>query len=121
VALAGSYLVVVYLVAELVYGVGGRSVEMPPTAFFGNYFFAVTVFFLVLHYELLEWKRFRYLGEISFGIYLFHRPIRDVLETRVDDLSLRFALVLVASVLISYILNKLIENPCIQLGRRLSR
>lgn len=115
-----AYLFIVYLIGELVYGVGGRSDAMVPTAFFGNFFIAISLFVVALRYELFAWRWLRYLGEISFGIYLFHGPIRDVLEIKIENVGLRLALVMGAAIFIAHVANKLVEAPLIRVGRRLA-
>lgn len=115
-----AYLLIVYLIGELVYGVGGRSDAMGPVAFFGNFLIAISLFIVALRYGLFAWRWLRYLGEISFGIYLFHSPIRDVLEIKIENVGLRLALVMGVAIFIAHVTNKLVEAPLIRVGRRLA-
>ena len=87
---------------------------------FGNYAVALTVFFVVLRQRWFEWKWLGYIGEISFCIYLFHRPIRDFFQLSVNNSYTRLFLVLFFSLIASAIINKVIEVPFIKVGRRLA-
>ena len=114
------YLLVIYLIGELVYGVGRRSDTMTPVAFAGNFVISAPLLFFALRYELFGGRWLRYLGKISFGIYLFHGPLRDALEIKVENVGLRLALVLGAAVFLAHVTNKLVEAPLIRIGRRLA-
>jgi peptidoglycan/LPS O-acetylase OafA/YrhL len=67
----------------------------------------------------------RYLGEISFGVYLWHMPVLQWLEpllAQAKTLSGRFELTLLLAIpltiLVAHLSYILIERPALRIGRR---
>lgn len=96
-----------------------------------NYFFAVTVQAVAVHglfNRVLEWAPMRYLGKISYGLYIYHQPILwfafDIRELGVDPAFVQplaaligfFGTLLAAS--LSYYL---FEKPILKLKDRFFR
>jgi peptidoglycan/LPS O-acetylase OafA/YrhL len=114
------YLAVVYAISYAVFSAGGESTLFIPQQYFGNYAFAVIFFLFALWRRWFAWSWLSYLGKISFCIYLFHGPIITFLEPLVSGIVF-FILVLMLSLSISAVLNKFVEEPFIEIGRRLAK
>jgi len=77
--------------------------------------------------RVLSWRPIAYVGTLAYGIYLFHPFCIDVVglvlpagETSIALAALRFLLAAMLSVGVAFGLHKLIEQPFIRLGRRLT-
>lgn len=74
--------------------------------------------------EFLTRKYLLYLGKISFSLYLVHIPvlmITVVFLSKVTPVWLAFTLVPIFSVLVAHYSYKWVEEPAMNLGRRLSK
>lgn len=78
--------------------------------------------------NFLQWSPLAYIGRRSYGIYLIHivvllgvGRILPLSDSSVFLSILRLSLVLVISVAIAEVLSRLIENPMIRVGRKLTR
>ncbi len=72
---------------------------------------------------LMAWilkRRFLvFVGDISYGVYLWHLPLLVFLRHYIDDVWLCFAAVLSSTLLAAYLSRRLIENPFLRLKDRL--
>ena len=95
---------------------------------FLNYFFAVIIYSVVKHglfNHVLEWSPLRYLGKISYGLYVYHLPI-IWFAIRVRDFGVvdPFArpviavISFIATLLVASISYKLLEQPLLNLKDR---
>jgi len=80
-------------------------------------------------HNIMEARLFRFLGTVSFGIYLLHLPVLYATVRMLHGLhqhdGLRGALIaLILTVLftipLAYLLHRFIERPCIEIGRKVS-
>jgi peptidoglycan/LPS O-acetylase OafA/YrhL len=60
-----------------------------------------------------------FVGDISYGVYLWHLPLLVFLRHYIDGVWLRFAAVLGATLLTAYLSRRLVENPFLRLKDRL--
>lgn len=77
-------------------------------------------------YRVLEWRPLAHIGKRAYGIYLFHIvvllgvsrfiPRSDVLPQSI----LRFVCVLILSLVVAEVMARLLEDPMIRIGRRLT-
>ncbi len=84
----------------------------------------VTLLFIFCLYSksadrILDRPWLLFLGRISYGLYLVHYPILQVSNAYLPK-EWALLTVLPSSVLLGWIINVLVEQPMIQLGRRLS-
>ena len=74
--------------------------------------------------RLFDWKFFIYLGKISYGIYLFHKPIPYFIRILLDNLALDvnplllFSLSLGLTLLLAHLSYQFMESKFIQLKAR---
>jgi peptidoglycan/LPS O-acetylase OafA/YrhL len=68
----------------------------------------------------LESKPFHFLGKISYSVYLWQMPFLTP-PANMQSAALWFPVKLVAVILVAYGSYVIIEKPCMDLGRRLSR
>lgn len=94
-----------------------------------NYFFAVLIYCVVhekLFVRLLELPWLRYLGKISYGMYVYHLPLiwftfrmfEDRIESETTLLLTRAPISLFATILISTLSYYLLEKPILNLKDR---
>lgn len=76
---------------------------------------------------LLSNKVLVYIGTRSYGVYLIHRIVKDVVDRAVSSGStsvphelLHFVLIVVLSLAAAEVMYRLVERPMIELGRRLA-
>jgi peptidoglycan/LPS O-acetylase OafA/YrhL len=77
-----------------------------------NYFFAVTIYVVVrerMLLRILDWRPMRYLGKISYGLYVYHFPI-IWFASRVRDLGLREPEAKVVTALIAFTATLLVAS-----------
>jgi peptidoglycan/LPS O-acetylase OafA/YrhL len=60
-----------------------------------------------------------FVGDISYGVYLWHLPLLVFLRHYIDGVWLRFAAMVTATILVAYLSRRLIENPFLRLKDRL--
>jgi peptidoglycan/LPS O-acetylase OafA/YrhL len=93
-----------------------------------NYFFAVLIYGVAKEgwlTHVLEWRPLRYLGKISYGLYVYHFPI-IWFAGRIADLGIEQPLLKPLSMLISFVATLLVasisfhflERPIINLKDR---
>lgn len=71
--------------------------------------------------RFFEFTVWRFLGRISFSIYLWHLPIVQWVDREVNyNAMMQFLIALLASVVVGYVSYRLIERPFIAWGHRLS-
>ncbi|MBB5031438.1 acyltransferase family protein [Prosthecobacter vanneervenii] len=70
--------------------------------------------------RLLHCRPLLFLGHVSYGLYLLHTPLILLLESHLPP-GWRPLVVLAASVLGGWLLLRWVEEPCMALGRRLSK
>lgn len=68
--------------------------------------------------RLLHCRPLLFLGQVSYGLYLLHTPLIQLLEPRLPP-EWRAVVILACSVLAGWLLHRWVEVPCIALGRRL--
>lgn len=61
--------------------------------------------------SLLKFKPIVFLGEISFGFYLIHRPIIDIISSHYSNHIAIIAISLVVSLILAFVLFKVVETP----------
>lgn len=72
--------------------------------------------FLVTHQEswavrLLSWRPLEYTGKISYGLYLWHYPIVEVVRAAVSNTALIFLLCLIGTYLVAALSWRFVEHP----------
>ena len=93
-----------------------------------NYFFAITIYSVVKHglfNRFLEWPPLRYLGKISYGLYVYHFPVMwfaiRVRDFGVVDPFAKPVIALIsfiATLLIASLSYKYLEKPLLNLKDR---
>jgi len=93
-----------------------------------NYFFAITIFSVVKHglfNRFLEWPLLRYLGKISYGLYVYHFPVMwfaiRVRDFGVVDPFAKPVIALIsfiATLLVASLSYKYLEKPLLNLKDR---
>lgn len=93
-----------------------------------NYLFAVTIYVVVKHKlfnNILDWYPLRYLGKISYGLYVYHLPIIwfsiRVRDFGIEDPYARPVIAVisfVATLLVASISYKVLEKPLLNLKDR---
>ena len=93
-----------------------------------NYFFAITILVVARHgmfIKFLNWSPMRYLGKISYGLYVYHFPVvwfaGRLIGTRSEDLTLlpiSTAIAFVVTLIIASISFHFIEKPILNLKER---
>jgi peptidoglycan/LPS O-acetylase OafA/YrhL len=68
---------------------------------------------------VLKRRPFVFVGDISYGVYLWHLPLLVLLRPQIDNVWLRFAAMVTATILVAYLSRRLIENPFLRLKDRL--
>ena len=89
-----------------------------------SYLFPLTVSLTLLYAtSAAPLLKLRLKHDISYGLYLWHWPVYQVLFTFLGGINpyLFFAICLVVIVVISYLSARLVEEPCLKLGRRLGQ
>lgn len=71
--------------------------------------------------EILCWKPLRWVGEISFGVYLLHMFVINTLKIIGFSGTLGALVCLAVSAVFGWLANICLERPGISLGRRISR
>ena len=93
-----------------------------------GYFFMVVIY-AVVHYglfiNLLEWPVMRYLGKISYGLYIYHFPviwfstrIRDLGLSERDAKPLVFVIAFIVTLLLASLSYRFLEKPLLNLKDR---
>jgi peptidoglycan/LPS O-acetylase OafA/YrhL len=93
-----------------------------------NYFFAVTIYAVAregIFLRFLEWRPMRYLGKISYGLYVYHSPliwfagrIRDLGVPEPAAKPLTALIAFVATLLVASASYYLLERPVLNLKDR---
>ena len=114
--LACGYLVLVYWIEYLI-----CHFDWCPAYFqhhFWNYVWSFTLFFIAIQRKWFAWSWFSSLGKISYGIYLFHTLMIIICEQFVLNIWIQLAVVLILTLIFSFLVYRFIEAPCIQLGKK---
>ncbi|WP_083403594.1 hypothetical protein [Curtobacterium sp. MCBA15_001] len=61
-----------------------------------------------------------WLGSISYALYLAHASVIEVVRRVEAPAAVAFPVVILASLLVAWVLHRVVEIPSIRLGRRLS-
>lgn len=89
-----------------------------------SYLFPLTVAITLLYATSIgPLVRFRPKHDISYGLYLWHWPVYQLMFTFLSGLNpyLFFVLCMVVTVGVAYLSARLVEEPCLELGRKLGK
>lgn len=89
-----------------------------------GYLFPLTVSMTLLYAtSVAPLLKLKLKHDISYGLYLWHWPVYQVMFTFLGGINpyLFFAICLVVIVAVAYLSARLVEEPCLKLGRRLGQ
>ncbi len=81
---------------------------------FGGLVWATTVPSLKLYHSFLEMTWLRFLGKVSYGLYLFHIPIHVSCETLMGDTILTRCLAFIISIVLAWLSYTYLELPILR-------
>ena len=76
---------------------------------------------------LFSWSPLRWIGSLSYGMYIWHVPflalfetfiVKKIATTFISTYALYWASVVLVTIPLAYLLYRFIERPCMQLGKR---
>ncbi len=93
--------------------------EMAQQSYFNyfNYSCVLLLFFLSINLNWFSWSWLSYIGKISYCIYLFHVPIKVIIEQHIGNQFIAFICVLFLTLIFSTLVHHFFEVPFINLGR----
>jgi len=71
--------------------------------------------------RIMRTRLLRRSGELSFGVYLLHIPMIDLIGSRYGYGELQFAAAIAATFVLAGLLSRVVETPAIALGRKIGR
>lgn len=113
------YLATVFIITYLIFG--NETFLSGNIHTVSNYIWALVIFSIVMNRKWLAWKWLAYVGKISFCIYLFHVPIYNVLVFWIHNKPAQLVITLSFTLIMSMIINKIIEDPFIKMSRRIQQ
>ena len=114
------YLACVVPSCLLAYSFDAQFSETPSRYLFSYLLGGAAFVLMAANVDRYPGRLLTFMGDASYGIYLFHFPVIFLVSQRLHPGIGQFIVVLVVSTLIAAVLYRLVEKPAIRLGKRLT-